>query len=286
MTDKKTSCDNDLSGDEYLQYSALAPYYDKLNSEVDYSAWANFLCETISKYYDGEANLVLELGCGTGNITRKLAELGFDMIGIDLSEDMLAVAMQKESESAFLCDVRAVDDSTECDEDRAVSRPLYLCQDMRSFELYGTVDAVVSCLDCTNYLIEDGDLEQCFSLVHNYLNPEGIFIFDVNSPYKFENIFACNDFILERDGLLCAWRNNYDAESELCDFDLSLFARADNGKWNRFDEFQTERCYNMDYITSVLKKTGFELIRIVSDIDGSGVDEKSERWFFIAKAVK
>lgn len=268
------------------QYTALAPYYDLLNSEVDYCAWADFISKTISMYYFAEPSLVLELGCGTGNMTRELSARGFDMIGIDISDDMLAVAMQHEYENACLNDINADNETEDTEIDVSAHRPLYLHQDMCSFELYGTVDAAVCCIDGINYLTEDGDLERCFKLVHNYLNPNGIFIFDVNSPYKFENIFACNDIVLEREGLICAWRNNYDIRSSLCEFDLSIFVETNGAVWKRLDEVQIERCYGMDEICCVLKRVGFELIKIVGDIDGGDVHEKSERWFFIVRAIK
>lgn len=268
------------------QYTALAPYYDLLNCEVDYCSWADFISKMISTYYPGKASLALELGCGTGNMTRELSARGFDMIGIDISEDMLAVAMQHEYENTDMSCAVEDEGEEDTDEDLSAHRPLYLCQDMCDFELYGTVDAVVCCLDGLNYLTEDGDLERCFKLVHNYLNPNGIFIFDVNSLYKFENIFACNDIILEREGILCAWRNNYDPQSRLCEFDLSIFTETNGAEWKRLDELQFERCYGMEEIRYLLARSGFEIIKVVGDINGGEVHEKSERWFFIAKAIK
>ena len=134
----------------------------------------------------------MDLACGTGSMTHAMAARGYDMIGVDRSPEMLSTALSR------------------TDFDREGPSPLFLCQDMRSFELYGTVGAVVCCLDSLNHLTEDGELEKCFALVHNYLNPDGLFLFDVNAPHKFRHTYGTNDFILENDGAVCCWQNQFD----------------------------------------------------------------------------
>ena len=249
------------------QYVSLARFYDKLNAHVDYDKWAAFLDRAIKKYGVKKDGIILDLGCGTGNITLPLSKLGYSMIGADISPDMLNIARDK----AY---------------DTGCSDILWLCQDMRSFELYGTVDAVVSCLDCVNYLTGKEGLAKCFKLVRNYLNPGGVFVFDVNTPHKFKNVFGQNDIILESDGVYCGWRNYYDAKSGLCDFELSVFEADKNGRYIRYDEHQRERCYSMLSLKNAVESAGMKLEGVFGGFDFSPASDTDERWFFVANANK
>jgi hypothetical protein len=162
---------------------------------------------------------------------------------------------------------------------------------MRELELYGTVGATLCCLDSLNYLTEDGDLERVFSLVHNYSDPDALFLFDVNSEFKFENIYADNSYILEDENddggaIFCGWQNSYDAKSRICSFYLSVFEEGDNGEYYRSDEEQRERCYSVEEIRTALKKTGFELLDVFADTDFSSVSERSERLYFVTRVKK
>ncbi|MBR0449579.1 MAG: class I SAM-dependent methyltransferase, partial [Clostridia bacterium] len=170
-------------------------------------------------------------------------------------------------------------------------RVLYLCQDMRELELYGTVGATLCCLDSLNYLIGDGELEKVFSLVHNYSDPDALFLFDMNSPYKFEEIYKDNSYIFEGENengeaFFCGWQNFYDRESKICSFYLSVFEENENREYIREDEEQCERCYTLKEVESALEKTGFELLGAFSDVDFSKIDETSERFYFAARAKK
>ena len=250
-------------------YNAISRVYDKLNAEVDYSAWADFVESCFDRYLSSRPELVLDLACGTGSMTMELARRGYDMIGVDGSEEMLSEAYGRSAE---------------------VGGILYLMQDMRSFELYGTVGAVTCCLDSLNYLTGEGDLLRCFKNVHNYLDPDGLFIFDMNTPHKFENVYADNSYIFDDvvDGVevYCGWQNYYDRESKICSFYLSVFEEGENGEYYRADEEQKERFYSNEEITSALEKTGFELLDIFSDVDFSKPLENSERLYFVARAKK
>ena len=248
------------------QYSVISRYYELLNSEVDYEAFADFLTKIIKEKGIAEPELALDLACGTGKMTRLLADRGFDMTGIDLSSDMLMVARQEE-----LKDPKGI---------------LYLCQDMREFELYGTVDACVCCLDSINYLLKTADVEKCFSLVHNYLVPDGIFIFDVNTPYRFENGYARHDYVLEEEGVLLAWQNFYNPKNKTCDFVLSLFCENEDGSYERYDEDQREKSYSMTTLKKLLAKTGFEILDIYGGYDFSDISDNSDKWFFVCKCIK
>lgn len=254
-------------------YEAISGIYDKINADIDYSAWGNFVEACFDRYLAHRPELLLDLACGTGSMTLELARRGYDMIGVDRSPDMLSVAYERKY-----------------DEDGEMSI-LYLCQDMRTFELYGTVGAVTCCLDSVNYLVGESDLEKCFACVHNYLDPDGLFIFDVNTPYKFKNIYADNSYILEsedEEGRMsyCGWQNEFDSETGICNFYLSVFSEDDDGRYSRSDEMQTERCYDRDELIKALKKCGFETLDVFGGFDFSEPDETCERWYIVARAKK
>ena len=247
-------------------YDLLAPFYDSINAEIDYKAWADFIEKIFQKEMKTRPELVLDLACGTGKMTLELAARNYDMTGVDLSPEMLDIARGLAEERGH--DV------------------LWLCQDMREFELYGTVDAAVCCLDSINHLTEYDDLVECLSLVHNYLIPDGIFVFDINGKYKFENIYADNTYTMEEDGALCIWENSYDPESNLCDFYITLFNEDKSGKYDRFDDIQTERMYTISEIKSALKETGMEFIGAYSDFEFTSATDDSERIYIVAKCRK
>ena len=248
-------------------YEALARVYDRLNGEVDYTAWADFFEAAFSRF--GIApSLLLDLGCGTGSMTLELSRRGYDMIGIDASAEMLSRAFGRMYE-------------------KGQSGVLFLEQDMRSFELYGTVGAVVSTLDCLNYLTEPGDLDKTLSLVHNYLDPDGVFLFDVNTPYKFEQVYGDNAYILEdEEGAFCGWQNDYDKQSRLCRFLLTVFEPGADGRYLRLDEEQCERCYGKEELIAALTRAGFGDIEFFGDFDFNEPDERCERWLVAARCKK
>lgn len=247
-------------------YDLLAPFYDAINAEIDYEKWADFIEEILKKECKSRPELVLDLGCGTGRMTVELARRGYDMTGIDYSPEMLDIA-------------RSVAE----DEGHDV---LWLCQDMREFELYGTVDAAVCCLDCINHLETQDDLEKCFKLVHNYLIPDGIFVFDINAKYKFEKIYADNTFSMEEDGGVCIWENYYDPDTRLCDFYITLFKECADGRYERYDEEQSERMYTLADIKSSLERCNLEFISAYGDLDFSEGSDDSERIYIVAKCRK
>ena len=250
-------------------YDLLAPIYDSINSDIDYSRWADFIEKIIDRDYKrGKAELVLDLGCGTGSMTLELARRGYDMTGVDYSCEMLDIARN-----------RAIDAALE-------DKMLWLCQDMTEFELYGTVDITVSCLDSLNHLTGAKDLERCLRLVHNYLVPDGLFIFDINGKYKFENVYADNSYVIEGEDSFCVWQNYYDPRSKLCDFYITLFKENRDGTYTRYDEVQTERMYTVRSVGSLLKKCGFELIGVYSDFDFTKGTDADERLYVVAKCIK
>ncbi len=246
------------------QYTSLAPFYDALNAEVDVPGWADRLEAVIGRYGKRHDGIWLDLACGTGTLTLEMKKRGHDMIGVDLSADMLDAARNKPGGEGVL----------------------WLQQDMRELELYGTVDAVFCCLDSLNYLPTVKDLTRVFSLVNNYLNPDGIFAFDMNTPKKFREVYGDRDYVLEADNVFCGWHNEYREKSGICDFYLSIFAYDETtDRYERFDEVQREYRYSMRQITSALKKAGLELISVTSDLGETPWSEDDERWFFVCRGT-
>ena len=247
-------------------YDLIAPFYDEVNADIDYSAWADFLEKIIKKEYKTRPELVLDLACGTGRMTLELASRGYDMTGIDYSPEMLDIARSEAEKRGY--DV------------------LWLCQDMEEFELYGTVDFAVCCLDSINHLTDPESLKKCLALVHNYLIPGGVFVFDINAKHKFENIYANNCYVMENGDSMCVWQNDYDREEGICDFYITLFKEEKNGKYTRYDEIQSERMYPLDEILRLLSETGLELIGAYSDFDFTEADDGSDRIYVVAKCKK
>lgn len=240
-------------------YNRFAYLYDELINDVDYKKWVDYYFKIFNRF-GLNPRLGLDLGCGTGNMTTELSARGVEMTGVDLSEDMLAVAREK-SENMDI---------------------LYLNQDMRSFELYGTVDFIVSGLDCMNYITDKRDLLKVMRLVNNYLDPGGLFIFDINTRHKLENIIGNNTFVLENDDVFCTWQNEYDKGRKVCDFYLTFFC-GENGVYERFDEQHTERAYEISEITAIIEKAGMRVLNVYDDLSFNAPGKNSERVFFVAQ---
>lgn len=252
---------------ENSQYSSLARVYDGLNVGCDYDLYASFIDKEIKRNERNKTELLLDLACGTGKLTLLMREKGYDMTGIDLSEQMLMCAREE-------CAKRGIGDV------------LFLLQDMRDFELYGTVDGCFCCLDSINYLTKISDVKKCFSLVYNYLVPDGIFIFDINTPYRFEKVYGNNDFILENEDSLCAWQNEYSEKSKICKFYLSIFTENEDGTYTRQDEVQRERSYSKKSIERALLECGFEIISVYGDLNGKEACKNDEKWYYVVRCKK
>ena len=241
-------------------YNRFAYLYDNLINDVDYKKWADYYFNIFQRYGLTNPKLGLDLGCGTGSLTAELASRGIEMTGVDLSEDMLMVAREKSAGMDIL----------------------YLNQDMCSFELYGTVDFIVSSLDCMNYITDKRDLLKVMKLANNYLNPGGLFIFDINTRHKLENIIGNNTFILENDDVFCSWQNEYDRKRKICDFYLTFFMK--NGwEYTRFDEEHSERAYEIEEIKALIENSGMRLLKVYHDLSFQNPAKNSERVFFVVQ---
>lgn len=244
------------------QYTNFAKVYDLFMDNVPYDKWVEQIRDILHKenIFDG---LICDLGCGTGAITERLANIGYDMIGIDNSYDMLDIAMEKKYASG--------------------NDILYLCQDMREFELYGTVRAIVSGCDSLNYIQDLSDLEEVFSLVNNYLDPGGLFIFDMNTVYKYQNILGENTFSEVRDQAAFIWENTYDDNKRINEYDLNLFIKLENDIYKRFEERHVQRAYTFDEIVSAINSSNMQLEKYLDADTYGDLRENTERILFIAR---
>jgi ubiquinone/menaquinone biosynthesis C-methylase UbiE len=243
-----------------MMYEGFSSIYD-IFIDADYDAWVDYVTDIWGKF-DKHPELVLELACGTGNITTRLAERDYDMIGLDMSDDMLAAARKKPGK--YKKDI------------------LYLSQDMRELELYGTVDACLCLMDGINYILERDELSQIFSLVYNYLNPGGIFVFDVNTKYKFGHILADNDFSKTAEGAAYIWENYYDDEECINEYYINCFVKDTDEKYVRFEEYHYQKGYEISEIKGLLKKSGFKVAAVYDDLTFDNYKKDSEKVFFVA----
>ena len=244
-------------------YEKFAQVYDLFMDNIDYEEWADYITGHLREY-GIEDGLVLELGCGTGTMTGLLADKGYDMIGVDNAPDMLEIALEKKEEEGQ--DI------------------LYLCQDMREFELYGTVKAIVSICDSMNYITEDEDLLEVFKLVNNYLDPEGVFIFDLNTVYKYEKILGEQTIAENREDASFIWDNYYDEEEQINEYDLALFIpEGKDGLYRKYEEVHYQRAYELELVKELLEKAGMEFVAAYDAFTKNPVNEKSERIYVIAR---
>ncbi len=266
-------------------YTEFARVYDQFMDDVPYEAWRDFLVQILHQagILDG---LVCELGCGTGRMTRMLAESGYDMIGIDASEEMLSIAREHESgNNVRYFECSGIAGGYECSstaEEYGCSI-LYLLQDMREFELYGTVRAVVSVCDSMNYLLEEEDLLRVFRLANNYLDPGGILLFDLNTVYKFKERMGEQTFCEHHKDSSLIWDNYYDEDEKINEYELTLFIHEKEGLYRKYQETHYERGYELNEVIHLLEQSGMEYIMACDADDHGPVREDSERIYVMAR---
>ena len=244
-------------------YSNFAAVYDALMDNIPYDAWVDYLHSLLVEY-DISSGILAELGCGTGNITERMADFGYDMIGIDNSPAMLDIANEKREQNH--------------------SSSLYLCQDMREFELYGTVAAIVSLCDSVNYITEPEELTHVFSLVNNYLDPDGLFIFDFHTEHYYRDVVAEATIAEDRDDISFIWDNYYDEEKQINEYDLALFIpEGKDGLYRKYEEVHYQRAYELELVKELLEKAGMEFVTAYDAFTKNPVNEKSERIYVIAR---
>ncbi|HIR13267.1 MAG TPA: class I SAM-dependent methyltransferase [Candidatus Choladousia intestinavium] len=243
-------------------YENFSRVYDLFMDNIPYEEWGKNICGILKRYgiRDG---LVLDLGCGTGAMTEILSRAGYDMIGVDNSVDMLEAALEKKEISG--------------------SDILYLLQDMREFELYGTVRAAVSVCDSVNYITEPEELLQVFRLVNNYLDPGGIFLFDLNTLYKYEKILGESVIAENRDEGSFIWENWYDPEDRINEYDLTLFIREEKDLYRKYQETHFQRAYSIEEIRGLLCDAGMSLEEIWDADTLEKPCPQTQRLYFIAR---
>lgn len=242
-------------------YTDFAYVYDTLMDETPYEKW----CEQVTSILEKNGirkDLVLDLGCGTGTLTELLAQKGYDMIGIDLSGEMLERAMEKREKSGLPI--------------------LYLQQDMREFELYGTVKAIVSVCDSINYLLEDEDVIDTFKLVNNYLDPHGLFIFDFNTVYKYRDVIGDATIAENREECSFIWENYYHEEERINEYEVTFFVK-EGELFRRFEETHYQKGYNAEEMKRFLKEAGLEFVSMSDSDTGGEVTGQTQRICMIAR---
>ena len=244
-------------------YTSFASVYDTFMDNIPYGEWAEYLVGLLKEYGVNDG-LVLDLGCGTGNMTELLAGAGYDMIGVDNAEDMLEIAMEKKTKSGH--DI------------------LYLLQDMREFELFGTVKAIVSICDSINYITEEDELLEVFRLANNYLDPKGVFIFDFNTVYKYREVLGDQTIAEDRADCSFIWDNYYYEEEQMNEYELSLFIKeTDSDLYRKYQETHFQRAYELETIKCIVEQSGLEYVAAYDAFTKNPPTEESERVYVIAR---
>lgn len=250
-------------------YTGFAQVYDLFMDNIPYDEWTKYLISLL-KEQGIEEGIIADLGCGTGNVTRRLSMAGYDMIGIDNAEEMLEIAREK-----------AMDEKMDI---------LYLEQSMQEMELFGTVRAFVSICDSINYIIEEEDLLSVFRLANNYLEAGGVFIFDMNTKYKYENILAQNTFAENRDNCSFIWDNFYYEDEKINEYDLTIYVKDEENEeddvFYRFDEEHYQRAYELEEIKELISKAGMEFVAAYDAFTKEPPKEDSERIYIIARETR
>ena len=242
-------------------YQEFSEFYDLLMQDVDYAARADYLLSLFEKHGSKPAS-VLDIACGSGSLCAELVRRGVDTVGVDASEAMLAKAVEKLPEA------------------------LWLCQDMREMDLYGTVDGAVCILDSLNHLCRTADIAQVFRRARLFVEPGGLFIFDVNTPYKHREVLADRSFVVEEEGVLCVWRNRYLPHSGEVAMLLDFFVEDEDGRYERYWDTVRERAYSERTLRRLLAETGWETLAVYEDMTEETPTAECQRMVFVARSTR
>lgn len=244
-------------------YSELAYCYDALTENADYAARCDVLCDLLAVHGAGEG-ILLDLACGTGTLTAMLAKRGYEVIGVDASPEMLAIAREKLA--------------------AAGADAVLLCQKMEELDLYGTIDAAVCTLDSLNHITDEAAFKEALRRVALFMNDGGVFLFDVNTPYKHERVLADNTFVYDLDDVFCVWQNAYDPKTKMTDVTLDLFLfDEENDCYDRATEQFFERAYALGEIRRRLEEDRFEVLAVLDETGSRPVKDDDERALFVCK---
>lgn len=244
-------------------YGDFAYYYDSLTENVDYEKRCEYISSLLAENGVGKG-ILLDLACGTGTVSIIMSQLGYDVIGVDSSEDMLSVAQEKKMES---------------EEDI-----IFLCQKMQELDLFGTINAAISTLDSINHVTQKETVKEIFRRVSLFMEDKGIFIFDVNTPYKHREVLGDNTFVYDTDEVYCVWQNTTD-ESLLTKVNLDIFEKDEDDEetYYRYCEEFFERAYELQDIKKWLEECKFEVIGIYEEMTKNEVKADTQRAVFVAK---
>lgn len=245
-----------------MSYQKFAYLYDSLMQDAPYDQWLDFFEQVLEKYHHHPRS-ILDVGCGTGAISIPLAQKGLQVMGVDVSEDMLAVAQHKSQEAGVSVH--------------------WVHQDMTQLSLPSTVDTILCFCDSINYILEEKLILATFQNIYNHLEEGGLFLFDCHSLFKMEHIYAQNTYGELDAPLTYLWQCYYDQEEQVVDHELSFFVQQSDGKYERFDEFHQQKAYHEEKLKEMLLQVGFEILQISADFTHDIPVESSERLFFVAK---
>lgn len=242
-------------------YGCFAEVYDELTGNISYSELAEYY-DRLAIKFGGMRGILLDLACGTGSTSVEFSRLGYDVIGVDASVDMLSAAMSKPHENIT-----------------------YLCQDMTELDMFGTLDITVCVLDSINHLGSAEEIRKTFEMVSLFTNPGGLFIFDVNTIFKHREILADNVFVYDTDNVYCVWQNDYDESSadNRVNISLDIFRLDENGNYSRLYEEFSEIAVSREQIEKMLTESGFEVCACYEYLTENGPSEQSEKLVFAAK---
>lgn len=248
-------------------YRGFATMYDALMADAPYDEWAAYIDGVLKERLKANDNpIVLDIACGTGNITLRMADMGYDMIGVDVSTDMLAEARRKA--------------------DEANHNILFLAQNAVNLDLYGTVDAAISVCDGLNYVLTEEALLTAFKKVKLFLNPQGIFIFDLNTEYKFKVRLGDRRFeSFAESGEAYIWENMYHEEKKINEYKMTFFTLTENNEEkNHFEEMHYQKAYPINDVINMLKEAGFSTVSVYDGYSKEPPFEHSTRILFVAEA--
>ena len=245
-------------------YRDFAFFYDLLMKNADYESRFGYIIGLLAENGIGEG-ILLDMACGTGTLSKMFAQKGFDVVGIDASEEMLSRAQEKKLEENF--------------------DALFLCQKMEELDLFGTIDAAVCTLDSLNHVTEKEKIREIFRRVALFMNDNGLFIFDVNTLYKHRRVLENNAFVFDTENVFCVWQNTLLEDNETTQINLDIFEgdEEEEDVYIRYSEEFFERGYELDFLKKTLENYRFEVVGIYDDMTKEPVREDSERAVFVCK---
>ncbi len=242
-------------------YQEFAGVYDAMMSEIPYDLWYERIRAYLVKH-GKESGHLCELGCGTGQMTGRFCDSGYEVTGIDLSPDMLALAMENKKEEQNI---------------------LYLNQDMTDFSLHKPADVILCICDSFNYLLEEEELQEMFQCVYDNLDEDGLFLFDMKTRYCYTEILGDGIRVEDEDEYTVIWDNVFDPETDINEYLLTMFIRQEDQRYERYDECHQQRAYEDAQVEALLQEAGLVLCDKFGSDMSKEPDVQEERHYFVVK---